>query len=106
MMTKFGLKQTVIEKMNRIFMQYPKIETVIIYGSRAKGNHKPGSDIDLTMVGKGISHQDLMEISIKLDDLLLPYTIDLSIHHQIDNQDLRAHIQRVGLIFYSERLQP
>ncbi len=97
---KFGLKGHTIEKVNGIFAQFPEVEEVILYGSRAKGNYRPGSDIDLTLKGKSINLRILNRIADKLDDLLLPYTFDLSVFHHIDNPDLVGHIKRVGQVFY------
>jgi predicted nucleotidyltransferase len=81
----YGLNKESIEK---IMKQYDQIETVILYGSRAKG---PGSDIDLTLKGKGLN-LILNKISLELDDLLLPYMFDLSIYHHIKQNDLIDHI--------------
>ena len=97
---QYGLKKESIEKVNRIFAQYDKIEEVILYGSRAKGNYKPGSDIDLTIKGKELNLKLLNKISLELDDLLLPYTFDLSIYNHIKQPDLIDHIVRVGKVFY------
>jgi len=97
---RFGLKEDTIEKINRVFAACPEIERVILYGSRAKGNFRPGSDIDLTIVGDRVSWSRLLNIENELDDLLLPFKIDLSLMRQIDNQNLLAHIERVGVVFY------
>lgn len=84
-----------------MFKNYEQIEQVILYGSRAKGNHRPGSDIDLTLLGN-IETADLFKIETALDDLLLVYKIDVSIFQTIENEDLLEHIQRVGIEFYSK----
>ena len=76
------------------------MEQVILHGSRAKGNFKPGSNIDLCLVGTGLTLPSLLRIDTELDDLLLPYKIDLSLRHHIDNPELLAHIQRAGVSFY------
>ena len=88
--------------MQSIFAEYPAIDKVILYGSRAKGNYREGSDIDLTIVGQNLDLNLLTKIENKLDDLLLPYNIDLSILHKIENPDLIEHIERVGIIFYEK----
>lgn len=80
--------------------RFEEIEEAILYGSRAKGNHKSGSDIDLSLKGGKLNLKVLNRISLDLDDLFLPYSIDISIYHQIDNPDLIEHIQRVGKVFY------
>ena len=97
---KYGLKQETIDAINGVFANYPQVMEVTVYGSRAKGNYHHGSDIDLTMVGDELDLNTKFKIENELDDLLLPYKIDLSIKHQIENPDLLNHIHRVGLVFY------
>ena len=101
-MKKFGLKQEHIDMINQCFAQYSSVLKVVLYGSRAKGNYKNGSDIDLTIIDKDLSFSELLQIENKLDDLLLPYKIDLSLKRQISNPDLIEHIERVGEIFYEK----
>lgn len=96
----YGLKDESIESIRNIFRKYPEVEKVILYGSRAKGNFKPASDIDLTFIGDTIDQTILNKISWELDDLLLPYTFDLSIYNHLDGFELLDHIQRVGVLFY------
>ncbi len=95
-----GLPHKAVASINKVFSQFPEIEKVILYGSRAMGNYRYGSDIDLTILGAGVKHETLYLISHKLDDLYLPYKIDLSIYHRISNSDLNNHINRVGTDFY------
>ncbi|MEZ4740983.1 MAG: nucleotidyltransferase domain-containing protein [Bdellovibrionota bacterium] len=99
---KFGIPDRTILKIRKVFEKYPEIDSAIIYGSRAKGNYREGSDIDLTLLGSGINLTVLNKISNELDDLLLPYLIDLSSYSQIANLDLLDHIKRVGLKFYEK----
>lgn len=96
----YGLKEKHINAIIDVFKKYPEIEQAILYGSRAKGNYRNGSDIDLSLKGKNLTLSLLFKIETKLDDLLLPYKIDLSIYHKIENPDLINHIKRVGIIFY------
>ena len=103
MKMQYGLKEEVIEKINGIFAKYEAVEAVVLYGSRAKGNYKNGSDIDLTIKGNGLDLRYLNRISLDLDDLLLPYTFDLSIYAYLKNPDLIEHIERVGKIFYKKQ---
>ncbi|MDF3820826.1 nucleotidyltransferase domain-containing protein [Leptospira sp. 96542] len=84
------------------FFKYPEIEKVVLYGSRAKGNFKPGSDIDLTMLGDTFTTQLQMDVYDILDDLYLPYKIDLSIFSKIKNPNLIEHIEHVGITFYEK----
>ncbi len=83
-----------------VFSRYPEIETVIIYGSRAKGNFRPGSDIDLTLEEAGMSLSRRLQLETDLDDLLLPYKIDLSLRREIEDPALLDHIRRFGIPLY------
>ncbi|HYX05627.1 MAG TPA: nucleotidyltransferase domain-containing protein [Bacteroidales bacterium] len=100
---KYGLKNETIKAIQNVFARYPRIEKAILYGSRAKGTYRKGSDIDLTLIGKDLDLTTLFEIETALDDLLLPYKIDLSIYRKIENSDLLEHIVRVGLVFYERK---
>ncbi|TDS18883.1 type I restriction enzyme S subunit [Maribacter caenipelagi] len=97
----YGLEQGDIDKINSVFSKYPEVEKAILYGSRAKGNYKPHSDIDITLVGKTLKLSQQFSIETDLDDLLLPYKMDLSIFHKIENKDLIEHINRVGINLYN-----
>ena len=96
----YGLKKITIESINKVFSNYSEVEQVVVYGSRAKGNYKNGSDIDLTFEGEYLSLSLINKIDLELDDLMLPYTFDLSIYSHIKNLDLIDHIERVGKVFY------
>lgn len=96
---QFGLSADVIDRLSLVFKKVPKIEKVILYGSRAKGNFKPGSDIDLTVVAPTMTLPDLLALENEIDDLLLPYKVDLSLYHTLDHPDLLEHIERVGVDF-------
>lgn len=97
---EFGLQKTTIERIHNVFLHYPEIEKVLLYGSRAMGNYRQGSDIDLTLLGDKLTYNQLSQIETELDELMLPYSIDLSLFHHIDNQDLVDHIHREGKVFY------
>ena len=95
----FGLSEAVILKIHFVLRNHPHIEKAILYGSRAKGNYREGSDIDLTLLGNLFS-RELGQIADEIDDLLLPYTFDLSIYDSLKSKSLKDHIQRVGKVFY------
>jgi uncharacterized protein len=104
MTQRFGLKESTIQKICDVFASYSQVEKVVLYGSRAKGSYKNGSDIDLTLLGgDDLTLRILFRIMEEIDDLLLPYTIDLSIFHQISDPEVVAHIERVGATFYEKR---
>jgi predicted nucleotidyltransferase len=96
----FGLSIEDIDKIKNLFKQFEFIDKVILYGSRAKGNYRPSSDIDITLFGKNLTLSELQLIENEIDDLLLPYKFDVSIYNQISNIELIEHIDRVGKVLY------
>jgi predicted nucleotidyltransferase len=99
---KYGLPPSVIQKICAVLRRYPQVEQAILYGSRAKGTYKNGSDIDLTLRGADLTLNTLYKILDDLDELFLPYTLDLSIFNAISDPDVLEHIQRVGVTFYQK----
>lgn len=102
----YGLPVTAIEKLAGVFRQYPAITRVIIYGSRAMGNYRTGSDIDLCIDSDSLNLTQLLKIENQIDDLLLPWKVDLSLKKTIDNPQLLEHMDTVGLTFYSFISEP
>jgi predicted nucleotidyltransferase len=101
---QLGLKDGDLETIIAVLKKYPRIEQAIIFGSRAKGDHKHGSDVD--MVLKGNVEDIAPEISYSLnEDSLLPYKFDVLDYNSISNQNLIDHINRVGIIFYEKNYE-
>ncbi|MBQ4478877.1 MAG: restriction endonuclease subunit S [Bacteroidales bacterium] len=99
----YGLKDTELEKLRKTFAANERIERVVLYGSRAKGNYKPFSDVDITLEGAELTHTDLNRISLAIDDLLLPYQFDISIFHTLKNEALIDHIRRMGITIFEKK---
>ena len=96
-----GLPGAAVQKIHGVFTHYPQVKRVLLYGSRARGDYKRGSDIDMTICRDGAADRNLLtRIYFDLDDLLLPYMIDLSLLDEIDDPGMLEHIRRVGVPFY------
>jgi predicted nucleotidyltransferase len=102
---KFGLEQTQIVDIQKIISSNSRIEQVILFGSRAKGNYRPGSDIDMAVVGGELKLDDLLEIGIELEALNYPMKFDLVLYHQVKDDEVLDHIRRVGIRFYEKGRQ-
>lgn len=98
----FGLYPGSYEEIQKTLAEFDSIEEVIIYGSRAKGTHREGSDIDLVLLGD-ISEHDLNLLWHKLDDSFIPYKFDISVYSKLNSESLLDHIKRVGKIFYKKK---
>ena len=93
----YGLPDHALRQLGTIFCGDPRIHAVWLYGSRALGRERPGSDIDLCIEGPALQLDDLYALENRIDDLLLPWKVDLSLMHKIDNPALLEHIRRVGV---------
>ena len=98
---RFGLTENSYTLIINSLTLFPEIETVIIYGSRSMGNHKPGSDIDLALKGEKIDASIVKKISTILnEELPIPYYVDVLNYAAISNSDLKNHIDEKGRIFF------
>lgn len=96
----FGLTDHEQELIQSVLRRHEEVAQAKIFGSRAKGEFQPNSDIDLALWGN-ISTAVLAAIAGELDELPLPYTFDVQAYDAIHYQPLREHIHRVGKMFYS-----
>jgi uncharacterized protein len=101
-----GLSESTVDRIREVLGHFPEVERALLYGSRAKATHRPGSDIDLTLCGSHLAHDRLAQIAQELDDLLLPYQIDLSIFASLTHPELLDHIRRVAQVFYQRQDAP
>jgi predicted nucleotidyltransferase len=88
------------DELSVVFRKSPRLERVILFGSRAMGTHREQSDIDLAIVGNDLTFNDPLMLHVHLDDLGYPYTFDVLILSRIQNEALLDHISRVGVDIY------
>lgn len=98
----FGLEPRVLTAIIVCLRAYPEIVWAKMYGSRAKGDHHRGSDIDIAFGGTVDCSSGLLE---NLDALPTPYLFDVTHYDSLKHEGLKAHIDRVGVVFY-ERESP
>ena len=99
-MMEFGLKDNEINALRETLASIPEVEEAIIYGSRARGTNKLASDIDITLKGRSLTYLQLALLDAKIDDLYLPYFVDLSLFSMLKNADLIDSIEREGKVLY------
>ena len=100
-MNTFGISPQSFQLITDAFSQYPQIESVVLFGSRAKGNYKNGSDIDLAIKGIECTNQFTENIKAMLnEELNIPYHVDVVNYETLSHLDLKAHIDRVGKEFH------
>jgi len=98
----YGLSEQIVNKIISVFEKQPEVEEAILFGSRAKGTNREGSDIDITLKGSTLNFQAIKKIELRLDEQLLPYEINLVLYKSIKNLDLREHIDRKGISIYKK----
>ncbi|MDE0682850.1 MAG: nucleotidyltransferase domain-containing protein [Candidatus Poribacteria bacterium] len=100
---QYGLSARTLQKIRDVLVRYPQVEEAVLYGSRARGDYKNGSDIDLTLRGNvELTHTILSQIANDLDDQLLPYSVDLSIFKNIRNSEMIEQVEQVGVALYKK----
>ena len=99
---KYGLSEIELENIISVFKENIKIDKVVLFGSRAKGNYSNGSDIDVSLVGKDLSINDILDLSIQLDEFDFPYKFDILIYNTIKEKALIEHIDRAGIVLYEK----
>ena len=103
MNAEHGLSPSTVARIAGALSRFPEVERAVLFGSRAKGTARPGSDIDLALSGKALDWRLLGRIDDALDDLLLPYTFSLIIHDERTDPAVAAHVERVALPFYERK---
>jgi hypothetical protein len=98
----FGLSGKITAYILGVLEKHTAVEQALIFGSRAKGNFKTGSDIDLALSGKSLTTEDALRIQGELEDIPIPHKVDILILSKITNPDLRDHIHRVGQVFFEK----
>ena len=89
-----------LELLCSLFARQREIERVILYGSRARGTHKPFSDVDITLLGVGLTRSHLSRLMADIDESSLPYFFDISLFAKLTNPDLIEQIEQTGVVLY------
>ena len=90
-----------LNKIIRVVSACAKIEQVVLFGSRAKGNHRESSDWDIALKGSDLSLPDVLSMQVQIDELWLPCAVDLVVYGSIQNSALKEHIDRIGITVWN-----
>lgn len=96
----YGLSDRNLKELRDILASIPHIEEAILYGSRARGDYKNGSDVDLTLKGRDLTFHDLALLDDKLYRSYIPYFFDTNSYSQLSNVALVANIDKEGKVIY------
>ncbi len=104
-MSTFGISDNSFNILIATIEKYPEIEQAKIFGSRAMGNYKKGSDIDIALFGKNIDWNLITEIHTQLNEVLdVPYYFDIVDYQQLNNPELKNHIDLEGIEIFSRNI--
>lgn len=99
-----GLTSEQWEMIVDVFIPLKQVKRAVLFGSRALGTYRPNSDVDIVLIGDTIDYSTWAKIELELEMLPLPYSVDILLEHEIENQALKDHILRVGKPVF-ERVQ-
>lgn len=98
----FGLKDSIIIKMKNVLSKYGEIEKALIFGSRARGNYKKTSDIDIAIFSHNITSTRLNLLRNDFDELDIIYTVDIVDFYKVSKEELKNSIMRDGIVIFSK----
>lgn len=96
----FGLNERDMKTIQSILLLFPEFKQIKLFGSRAKGSNKPGSDIDLAIMDEGINESRIMKLKEAFDESSLPYHVDILHYPSLTQEALKEHINRVGVSIF------
>ena len=106
-MNKYGISQRSFDLLLKTFKGFPEVDQVLLFGSRAKGNYRPGSDIDLAIKGKEVGPDLIFKLKSTFNERLpIPYQVDVVGYENLDHKSLKEHINRVGIVIYDSEPKP
>lgn len=98
---EFGLRSEDLKMITRVLEYFPEIEEALIFGSRAIGNYRRGSDVDIALKGNELQHITINKVSFMLnEETPLPYRFDVLNYNTLSSADLKNHIDTQGIVFY------
>lgn len=101
----FGIESESYQRIVKALSQFREIDEAIVFGSRAMGNYKKGSDIDLALLGKELTTNHIFRIRSYLnEELAIPYNVDIVHYDTVENEELKKHIDEEGKLFLSDAL--
>ncbi|NLN48098.1 MAG: nucleotidyltransferase domain-containing protein [Clostridiales bacterium] len=100
----YGLLNRDLDYIICAIKKYPEIDETIIFGSRAIGNYKKGSDVDIVVKGVRIDDKTIARLSDDLNERYpLPYFFDIVNYNDISNDELKKHIDTVGKVIIKKK---
>ncbi|NSW92788.1 MAG: nucleotidyltransferase domain-containing protein [Firmicutes bacterium] len=99
----YGLSESDLDYIVKAIKKFPEIQKALIFGSRAKGNYKPGSDVDIAICGERITFDTLSSLHAVLEEYgPLPYFFDIVDYSHLEHKELKEHIDRVGKVIFEK----
>ena len=97
----FGLSERTYTLILEALEAVPEIEEVRVFGSRATGRFKRGSDLDLALWGRALNPKIVDHIRVVLNqELPIPYRCDVVAYDNLENEALRSRIKEEGKLFF------
>ncbi|WP_036904510.1 nucleotidyltransferase family protein [Prevotella sp. AGR2160] len=101
-MMKYGLEDRYLSELREILASIPEIEEAILFGSRARGDYRRNSDIDLSLTGEQLEQHHIVELRNKLYESRIPYFFDINIFRGLKSKTFIENILHDGVIIYKK----
>ncbi|MGL4943342.1 MAG: nucleotidyltransferase domain-containing protein [Thermoguttaceae bacterium] len=101
---EYGLRPDQLQTICTYFAKYPEIETAVLFGSRALGTYKLGSDVDLALKGDAVTIFTAARLKAEIEEeTVIPYFFDIVAYPLLSHRDFITHIDMCGKIIYAKR---
>lgn len=96
-----GLKPKYRAAIIKTLSANPRVERIVLFGSRAVGTFRPTSDVDVALFGDDLSLDDQAALAEAVAELPVPQRVDIVLYHRLENEALRAHIRAHGVEWFA-----
>lgn len=102
-MEQFGIDESIIEDIVNVIRKYKEVTKAVIFGSRARGDYKKASDIDIALFGDNLTNTINTKIFFEIDELYMPYKVDLINFNTLGKENkIRENILKEGVEIYAK----
>ena len=95
--SQYGVSQSIWRQILKTCFSFPDVKRVILYGSRATGSYRQGSDIDLAIDAPSMTDREFAQLWNAIDDLPIVFSMDVVHLQKLQNEALLQAIRMYGI---------
>ncbi|WAM31127.1 nucleotidyltransferase domain-containing protein [Caldicellulosiruptor naganoensis] len=97
---KFGIEEEILDKIIEIFKKYKQVKKACIFGSRARGDFKKASDVDICIWLEDNGENPIYKIEDELEEVNTILLFDIVTFNSITKESLKESIMKEGVVIY------